>query len=128
MNNTDYKYCIGAGAPLCSQCKRHRPYSQPNTPEQKEWTLVTLDPTTGFCQMCDPKGGEWIDVKYALPTIGERVLAIVDGPTRKSVIIAKRISHDTTNPTNPKWHWTQVTKDTEITHWQPLPPIETHMA
>lgn len=34
MNNTDYKYCIGAGAPLCSQCRRHRPYSQPNTPKQ----------------------------------------------------------------------------------------------
>jgi len=119
MSKTDYKYCIGAGAPLCSQCKRHRPYTQSNTPEQKEWTMVTLDPTTGFCQMCDPKEGEWISTQSALPPLKTRVLIAETRASKRSIRIARYLG--TTD--NGNHYWSAQSPYDKVTHWQPLPQL-----
>ena len=100
MSKNDYKYCIGAGAPLCSQCKRHRPYTQPNSPECKEWTMVVLNQATGFCSMFAPKGSEWVSTSNALP------------PLKARVLIVERA-----------WYWSAQNPASTITHWQPLPQL-----
>lgn len=113
--------CETAYHSFCNNC--NRAYPRPGC--GCEWIKPALDKERCSCPNFIAREGKWIDVKLALPTIGKRVLVIADNPhtSRKSVFIAKRIPHDTTNPTNPKWHWTQVANDTEITHWQPLPQI-----
>lgn len=118
MSKTDYKYCIGAGAPLCSKCKRHRPYTQANSSECKEWTLVELN-AAGFCSMFDPKGGKWISTSNALPPLKTRVLIAEQGAGRTSIRIAKLLGQGQSGV----WYWSAQTPTSIITHWQPLPQI-----
>ncbi|WP_135045925.1 DUF551 domain-containing protein [Barnesiella sp. WM24] len=70
-------------------------------------------------------GNEWIKVSECLPPMGARVLMCIKEPkmARQSIIIGKRIPHDTTDPNNPRWHWSQVVRDTDVTHWQRLPQL-----
>ena len=119
MSKTDYKYCIGAGAPLCSQCKRHRPYTQPNSPKCKEWTMVMLNQATGFCSMFDPKGGEWINTNKALPPLKSRVLIVESGAGRSTIRIAKLLGQAQSGA----WYWSAQNPAAKVTHWQPLPQI-----
>ncbi len=67
---------------------------------------------------------KWISVNDSLPPLRQRVLVVAELPGfRKSVFISKRIPHDTANPDNPRWHWTQVANDDEVKYWCPFPKL-----
>lgn len=121
MSNTDYKYCIGAGAPQCLQCKRHRPYTQPNSPECKEWLLPELDCVTNHCWAFDAKGGEWISTENALPPLKTRVLVVNKRPNYRSVRIAKYLGKS--NNGTDCWSAQAHASSEIVTHWQPLPQM-----
>lgn len=72
-----------------------------------------------------PRCYQWHRVSECLPPMGVRVLICVKAPhyDRPSIVIGKRIPHDSTDPDNPRWHWSNVMRDTDVTHWQRLPQI-----
>lgn len=70
----------------------------------------------------DALAEQWIDPKVELPEMLTRVLVCIKEPYGSlHVHICKRIYHDTTNPKNDKWHWSNVAKDSDVVAWMPLP-------
>lgn len=68
---------------------------------------------------------KWIKISERLPPMEERVLMCIKEPNfaRSTITIGKRIPHDRTDPNNPRWHWSKVMRDSDVTHWQPLPQL-----
>ena len=64
---------------------------------------------------------QWISVDEALPELMERVLVAHRGINRISICIMKRIPHDSSNPNNPKWHWSLTTNKEDVIAWMPMP-------
>ena len=64
---------------------------------------------------------QWINVDEALPELMERVLVAHRGINRISICIMKRIPHDSSNPNNPKWHWSLTNNKEDVIAWMPMP-------
>lgn len=63
----------------------------------------------------------WISVDERLPELMERVLVVYRLINKISICIMKRIPHDSSDPSNPKWHWSLTNNKDDVFAWRPLP-------
>ena len=66
----------------------------------------------------------WISVDESLPEMRKRVLVAYRLFSKISICIMKRIPHDSSDPDNPKWHWSLTNNKEDVLAWMPLPEFK----
>lgn len=89
---------------------------------ERDWQIVAKDAYLDGWN--EALRSQWISVEERLPELKQRVLVAYKLKAKISYCIMKRIPHDTTNPSNQKWHWSLTNYKEDVIAWMPIPSFD----